>query len=68
MARDSLLECVRNAQSDLDRDLPLVIWYFWRDCPSCVRHHVMPLAYGIPVVRSVFPTEVILSIEKMFVH
>ena len=68
MAHDSLLECMRNDPSDSDGDLPLVIWHFWRECPSCVRYHVMTLAYGRPVVGSVFPTEVILSIERMSVH
>ena len=42
MAHDSLLECVRNAPSDSDGDLPLVIWHLWRDFPRCVRHHVLP--------------------------
>ena len=68
MTDDSLLERVRNAPSDSNGDMPLVIWNFWRDCPKCVRHHVMPLAYGRPVVGSVFPAEVILSIERMSVH
>ena len=68
MAHDSLLECMHNAPSDSDGDLPLVIWRLWGDCPKCVRHHVMPLAYGRPVFGSVFPTEVILSIERVSVH
>ena len=68
MARDSLLERVHNAPSDSDGDLPLVIWNFWGDFPKCVRHHIMPLAYGRPVIGSVLITEVILPIERMFVH
>ena len=68
MALGSLLECVCNSPSDSDGDLPLVIWHFLRDFPSCVRHHVIPLAYGRPIVGSVFPAEVIMSIERMSVH
>ena len=68
MAHESSLECMRNAPSDSDGDLPLVIWNLWRDFPGCVRHHIMPLAYGRPFIGSVFPAEVILSIERMFVH
>ena len=68
VVHDPLLEFMFNALSDSDGDLPLVIWHFWRDCPRCVRHHVMPLAYGRPVIGSGFPSEVILSIERMSVH
>ena len=65
---DSLLDFMYNSLSDSDGDLPLVIWHFWRDCPRCVRHHVMPVAYKRPVIGSVFPADVILSIERTFVH
>ena len=68
IVQDSLSEFMSNAPSDSDGDLPLAIWHYWRDCPRCVRHYVIPLAYGRLVIGSVFPAEVILSIERMSVH
>ena len=46
-------------------------WLFgtFRGTAPCVfRHHVMPIAYGRLVIGSVFPAEVIMFIEMMFVH
>ena len=38
---------------------------FGETSPSVFRHHVMPLTDGRPVIGSVFPTEVTLSIEDV---
>ena len=62
--------------SDSDVDLPLVIHQFLRNslnldltAPDVLdNHHVMPLDYGKFVIGSVFPFEVILFIEIIFVH
>ena len=71
-----LLEFVFNALSDSDANLPLVIQHFLRDflnldlTSSYVldNGHVVPLDYERFVIKSVFPFEVTLFIERVFVH
>ena len=47
---------------------PWLFGTFGETAPGVLRHHVMPRAYGRPVIGSVFPADVILSIERMSVH
>ena len=41
---------------------------FGETAPGVFKHQAMPLAYGRPVIGSVFSAEVILFIEKISVH
>ena len=58
--------------SDSDGDLPLAIQHFLRDSLNldltAPDGHVMPLDYERFVIGGVFPFEVILFIERVFVH
>ena len=69
--QDSLLECPKwfrwrsaPGYSSLLRDS----FNLDSTAPRSIRYHVMPLNYERPVIGNVFPFEVILFIERIFVH
>ena len=73
VVRDPLLESMFNAPSDSDGDLPLAIQNFLRDSlkttPDVLDNdHAVPLDYERFVIGSVFPFEVIMFLERIFVH
>ena len=70
-----LLELMFNPPSDSDGGLPLAIRHFLRKsfnlestAPRSVGHHAMPLDYERHDIGNVFPSEVILFIERIYVH
>ena len=76
IVHDSLLELMSNAPSDSYGDLPLVYSTFLErflgiliGLPQVSDNDTScPLAYRRFVIGSVFPLEVILFIERVFVH
>ena len=74
IVQDSLLEFMPNAASNSDGDLPLAIWNFW-EIPWTLTW--LPKISWTPCYApwlwkayywNVFPSEVILSIERISVH
>ena len=71
-----LLEFKFNVPSDSDADLPLVIQHFLRDSLNLDltatyeldSNMSCPLDYGEFVIGSVFKFEVILFLERIYVH
>ena len=75
ITHDSLLEFKSNALVDSDGDLPLDIWHFLRDSlnlyltsPDQLDTMPCPLIMKGLLLEMSFPSEVILSIERIFVH